>query len=147
MKYCPNCNKELSDNSFYKSSTNKDGLAIYCRDCDRERNKKYRESHPDYAKEYRSRNIEKARARGRDVLMKRKYGIDYSEFIAMSNKQNNKCAICGNDLDMGKLTHVDHDHKTGKVRGILCRNCNHGLGNFMDDISLMAKAIDYLRKF
>lgn len=79
--------------------------------------------------------------------MKRKYGIDYSEFIAMSNKQNNKCAICGNDLDMGKLTHVDHDHKTGKVRGILCRNCNHGLGNFMDDISLMAKAIDYLRKF
>lgn len=53
------------------------------------------------------------------------------------------CAICGRS---GGKHEVDHDHKTGKVRGILCSRCNNGLGQFLDNITLLKKAITYLEK-
>jgi len=48
---------------------------------------------------------------------------------------------------MSKLTHLDHCHKTGRIRGVLCNNCNTGLGKFYDDIELLKTAINYLQKF
>lgn len=62
------------------------------------------------------------------------------------NKQDRKCAICSEPIQkQGKGTHIDHNHDTGKVRGLLCPRCNTGLGQFRDDISILQKAIRYLQ--
>lgn len=60
-------------------------------------------------------------------------------------KQDARCAICSAEFPHSELL-VDHDHGTGLVRGLLCRNCNIGLGNFLDSEHLLLKAIEYLRK-
>lgn len=57
-------------------------------------------------------------------------------------EQERRCAICNQDID--DVAHLDHDHNTNKVRGMLCRGCNHGLGNFKDSIESLQSAIVYL---
>lgn len=68
-------------------------------------------------------------------------GITYTDYEAMYATQNGNCLICG---EWQPLLHIDHDHKTGVIRGLLCRGCNYGLGNFRDSCSNLQKAIDYL---
>lgn len=66
------------------------------------------------------------------------------DFDEMVLAQNGVCAICGSAPN-GHPLHVDHDHTTGAVRGLLCQQCNTGLGNFRDDIALLDRAMQYLR--
>lgn len=73
------------------------------------------------------------------------YKLSPSEFNAILFRQSYKCKICKKALKGDGKTHVDHCHKTGKVRGLLCVNCNQGLGRFKDDIALIAKALAYLK--
>lgn len=77
----------------------------------------------------------------RKYALKRKYNITVEEYNSMMHLQENKCAICG---DMSEKLCVDHDHKTGKVRGLLCSNCNTSLGKFKDSIQILKNAISYL---
>lgn len=76
----------------------------------------------------------------------RNYNITLEEVKALKEKQNNACAICFKPFTNSKKTHIDHDHYTMKVRGILCSNCNLGLGNFKDDIESLQEAIRYLSR-
>lgn len=69
----------------------------------------------------------------------------------MHEEQNGLCAICGNPEKAFMKTKVmylaiDHNHKTGEIRGLLCTNCNNGLGRFKDNIDLLNKAIAYIEK-
>lgn len=87
-------------------------------------------------------------ARNRDL---KKYGITLEDLENMLRDQDNKCAICGKKIFLfessKKITaHVDHDHKTGKVRGLLCQECNTGLGKFMDNTDYLLSAVSYLKK-
>lgn len=77
------------------------------------------------------------------------YGLTTGQFDALLAAQDGKCAICGTSEWPGraKSPHVDHDHVTGAVRGILCRNCNNGLGMFGEDASRLRAAAEYLEKF
>src|ERR1700680_779912 len=80
--------------------------------------------------------------------LKRLYGLTIKDFEEMVERQFNCCAVCGKngvDEKHGRLS-VDHDHKTGKIRELLCDNCNGGIGKFQDNQSLLFKAIIYLRK-
>lgn len=84
--------------------------------------------------------------------LKLKYGITWEEFMQLIEEQNYCCSICGislelpgNDLNSNDTAHVDHCHVTNKIRGLLCKNCNRALGFFKDDISLLQKAIVYLK--
>ena len=61
----------------------------------------------------------------------------------MLTEQGGACGICGEAPTIRAL-HVDHDHETGQVRGLLCQPCNHGLGNFKDDLNRLAGAMRYL---
>ena len=76
-----------------------------------------------------------------------KYGMTLEQLEALEEAAGHQCQICGvheKDAPKGRL-HVDHDHETGKVRGLLCQQCNHGLGMFKDDVSQLSKAIEYLQ--
>lgn len=75
----------------------------------------------------------------------RVYGKEPHEIEAMIKEQNNKCMMC--EEIFTKTPHLDHNHKTGKARAMLCHHCNTGLGLFKDDISRLQKAIEYLRKY
>ncbi len=77
---------------------------------------------------------------GRDHLFRLRYGISASEYEEMFFAQGEKCAICGRIEINGNLLSVDHDHCSGKVRGLLCGKCNTGLGFFRDDIKIVRAA-------
>lgn len=78
----------------------------------------------------------------RDRVLQNRYGITLQQYTTLLEKQGGLCAICGKE-DLIRLC-VDHDHKTGIVRGLLCGNCNQGLGKFKDSLELLIQAIDYL---
>lgn len=71
-----------------------------------------------------------------------KYDITHDTYDRLKNRSGGKCEICGNSPD--KLA-IDHCHSSGKVRGMLCKSCNTGLGNLRDNISLLERAIEYLK--
>jgi hypothetical protein len=95
-----------------------------------------------HAVEYRRKHKEEKR--NRDYI--RNYGITTEVYNQMFVNQNGKCAICGRSPVGAERFHVDHDHNTGKIRGLLCLQCNHGIGRFKDNVSLLLKAIEYLSK-
>lgn len=76
----------------------------------------------------------------------RRYGLTVSEYQAMLKAQDNRCALCLGDWRgwNGSGPHIDHDHVTGRVRGLLCGHCNSSLGRFGDDPALLRRAADYL---
>lgn len=80
--------------------------------------------------------------------MKRDYGITLEIFNGMLLAQDYKCKICSVHFDtVGSMnTHIDHCHKTGKVRGILCNRCNIALGYLHDDVEVLKAAIKYLEE-
>ena len=80
--------------------------------------------------------------RGKEYRRQKEYGIKPDEYQKMFIAQNGLCAICEDPL---KTPHTDHDHKTNVVRGLLCGQCNHLLGNARDNISILQNAIRYLR--
>ena len=97
------------------------------------------------ARRRRAANPEKVRTDNRKQVLKR-YGLTPESYDALLEKQGSACAICGSEEadSRGFRLHVDHDHKTKKVRGLLCGPCNHGLGKFKDSTTLLALAIEYL---
>lgn len=77
----------------------------------------------------------------RGYHLKRRYGLSIEEVSAQTALQRGLCAICR----AAPAAHVDHDHTSGRARGMLCFNCNGGLGQFFDDPVRLARAIDYLK--
>jgi hypothetical protein len=79
--------------------------------------------------------------------LKKNFGITIDAYNDMFTKQGGKCAICGkHQSECTRALAVDHDHITGKIRGLLCSTCNIGLGNFKDDTSLLKNTITYLER-
>jgi hypothetical protein len=85
-----------------------------------------------------------AKCNGRRNLLSRKYGLTIQEWRDLLALQGHACAICRTSLGEDRHTHTDHDHETGKVRGLLCRNCNTALGKLGDQPQALHEAIDYL---
>lgn len=85
--------------------------------------------------------------RVKNTILIRQFGITLSRYNEMAEAQNGKCAICDTLPDsQSQILNVDHCHKSGKVRSLLCRGCNVGLGNLKDDPILLEKAATYIRK-
>jgi hypothetical protein len=100
-------------------------------------------------KKYRERNPEVAK----NGHLLRNFNITLEEYNSLKTQQNNRCAICDKEESSihkktGKIKDlaVDHCHKTGKIRGLLCWQCNTSLGKFEDSIELLTNAINYLKK-
>jgi hypothetical protein len=90
--------------------------------------------------------------KGKNAYYKRVYGLTEAQYEQMKQQQNHRCYICDSEgFLIGSNNHteklaVDHDHNTGKVRKLLCHNCNRGLGLFQDKIDLLKKAAAYLEE-
>jgi hypothetical protein len=110
--------------------------------------KRYAQKHPDRVKarhaKWREANRDKVNADSLQGYRTRRQKRNEIQFKV----QGGRCAICRTHLDLhSHKAHGDHDHKTGKKRGLLCRWCNLGLGHFQDSISSLRAAISYLRKY
>lgn len=122
-----------------------------------EKQSKYNEARrQQYAKDVAMREAARAATKAWQAAnpMKRKaqrlkqYGIEPSDFLDMLAMQNGRCAICGHEdlTNRSFFPVVDHCHETGRVRGLLCMNCNQGLGKFKDSPDRLFSAIAYLTK-
>lgn len=107
------------------------------------------EKNKEYRKIWYQNNPEKRKAHQKKWCVSNKYRITIDEYREMFVRQDNKCAICGREGEVIKGSqslHVDHCHSTKKVRGLLCRDCNLGIGRMKDDVENLKKAILYLQE-
>jgi len=133
-KVCTKCNTEKSLSKFQIKAGYKDGHASWCNDCLKV-----------WRKGYEVKNKDKLRAADSSRKLMKNYGITLDEYNKLLEKQGGGCAVCGKSPDSRRL-HVDHDHKTGAVRGLLCSGCNTALGHAADDVSILQRLIGYLTR-
>lgn len=108
-----------------------------------EQHSKWCENNKEHIREYNSKTSEYRR----NQALKTKYGITIEDYDKLLETQSNGCAICGKTPEKnGRRLYVDHDHETGIIRGLLCRDCNLILGFAHDNISTLARAINYLEE-
>ncbi len=169
-KICPRCKIKKPITDFHKRTARPIGVQSRCKDCQRETNilrrtpqekikanlrrvnwvktkkgqeslRKTRQKHRA-AVNKRKRDWEKTRA-GKSSRMNRQFGLRIHDFEKLASIQNHRCAICGK-LEIWRALCIDHDHKTGAIRALLCSKCNVGLGAFDDSVELLQKALNYL---
>lgn len=166
QKECHKCGAEKTATMLFfgirKSSS--DGLSTWCRICLKKYHQRYREAHKkkaqdrdaDFYKENKSRV--KARTRAyhqknyiklapsmRRRRLKANFGITPEDYEVLHKEQKGCCAVCARRSETRRLD-VDHDHKSGKIRGLLCRRCNLVLGHMKDDPALLRQAAAYLEE-
>jgi hypothetical protein len=137
--------KGLCKNCYDKQLKTKD-LNYRQRQLDNSR--KYAIEHADQIREYgkKRRLLHKDRDRitGFKSMIKRTYGLSIDEYNEIVSKSNNTCYICGRKSYSDRRLHLDHDHKTGKVRGILCARCNWYLATIEKNPGILDKIKLYL---
>lgn len=145
MRTCRVCSqpKPLSRYSLRDKGTSKERPRNECKDC----LNAGRVKQPGYGKWHKA-NRAKIQAYMREFDLQRHYGISKAEFEQMLVAQGGGCAICKTTDWPGKgnKPHVDHCHKTGKIRGLLCSRCNVGVGYFEDSQERLQAAVEYLNK-
>lgn len=139
-KVCSGCRETKELTEFWRRSDRKNGYVSRCKEC---RNKAQKEAYREEPK----------RADNRKQKLRINFGLSVEEYDSLSKKQGDVCAICKEpEKALSRLGHpkylaVDHCHTTGKIRGLLCHNCNIGIGNLKDSVSLLKEAIDYLNRY
>jgi hypothetical protein len=138
MKECKVCKKTKSLSEFHPHKSCKGKVRPECKTCHNKiskvRSKKYIKTNP---------------LKRRSTILKNKYGINYDDYLRILGLQGGGCAICGSTEPGAGKTYfsVDHNHTTGKNRGLLCHPCNAGLGMFKEDKLSLKLAIEYLEKW
>lgn len=150
MKTCTKCKETKLLADFGRDKKGRGGLRAICKTCKRKEFNAHRLKNKDkfnsYSKKWYANPDNAAKVRG--YWLGRKFKISLADYDAMFAAQKGSCAICGSTESGGIGPHfsIDHCHKTGVVRGLLCRGCNTGIGSFKDDTTVLAKAISYLEK-
>jgi len=131
---CSKCNIEKDKSAFHKDRRSLNGLRSRCKQCG-----KMFASEPV--------NKEEHKLKKREYDLKKDFGISLNEYNDIYMLQNGQCGICGiHQKDLKISLSVDHDHLTGKIRGLLCTKCNTALGLYNDNEETLLKAILWLRK-
>lgn len=131
-RVCKACGKRQSMTEFYWGIKDKYRIRK-CQTCCGERQRERKATRPEVYKE-----------QGFARSLRVKYGLTVQEWERLLELQGRKCPICSKALTR-KNTHVDHDHKTGIIRGLLCFECNTGIGKFHDSIERLLAAVTYLQ--
>ena len=149
MKICNICKIELSFDSFHKSKEHRGGVDSRCKNCSSIYHQKQYQNNILVERQKRKERMRRVRINNPDYTknshLKERYGITLQQKLELLNKQNGRCAICKKDIIKIKAC-VDHDHKTGKIRGLLCDKCNRALGGFEDNKEYLQQAMEYLDK-
>jgi hypothetical protein len=142
---CSHCNKikEESEFSIFRGKRNQE--CKECRDYHNNHYAKTRNRITGYRKEYYASHRAEFKKRHFKDSLKRKYKLTLEEYNVMIEHQENKCEICGKEFSDKLRPHVDHCHKTGVVRGLLCRWCNLSL-QYIDNNKFLDKSLEYLNK-
>lgn len=106
---------------------------------------KMRKYYREYQRKHRAKYPDRERELQRSHDLNKNYGISIAEYESLLKRQRGVCAVCKKEPIKRRLD-VDHDHRTGKIRGLLCPNCNNGLGRFLDSVLLLRAAAKYLSK-
>lgn len=141
-KDCRGCGATLDETNTHPKQ--KESYDYECRECKRIRNKTNREKRGEDWLNYRRNYAKKRRRENRCYNLRNTYGINLEEWESLFKLQGSVCKICKTPKEPSMGWHTDHCHTTGKVRGILCHNCNTGLGKFLDDPKLLRLAVNYL---
>lgn len=146
MKTCSKCSIKKSKGKFYKDGRLKDGVKSYCKTCSDKYHKHYVGTPRGKEAQKKYWTTPKGKESRRNCKLKGTYGITIEEYDNIFKDQGEGCAICGISKPGGGKGRfrVDHDHITGKIRGLLCDKCNIGLGCFNDKTEILTKAIQYL---
>lgn len=132
-KRCPSCHRTLDASEFGPNARTTDGLSKNCRRCRQKHRDRYHQAWKDVARQAR---------------LLRRYGLATEAYDALLRRQDGRCAICREPFPPhGKRPHVDHDHQSGKVRGLLCLHCNSLLGISREDTARLHAAASYLQKW
>lgn len=110
----------------------------------KEQERRWRAANPVKVAAKNARRRAHYATKGRDWTLRYHYGITLADEQALIIRQGGGCAICHSKFKRAKFRHVDHDHTTGVVRGVLCHLCNKGLGLYHDDPTLLRAAAAYL---
>ncbi len=146
FKWCSDCRSFILLDSFGNKTGTYDGLDPICRTHRYKRHKAWIAKHPGYSSKYAKKWQQNNPERYADYLRKRSYGLAPGQYAAMLDAQGGCCAICGTtDPSPRKNFCVDHCHDTNRIRGLLCTNCNTGIGSLKHDIKTMLRAIQYLQ--
>jgi Recombination endonuclease VII len=158
MKRCKKCGEAKPLDEFHLAKGMADGHRSECKECHRARMRQWysdnreraiagvrqwQHDNKEHLAAYRRDYRRGREAEAREGHLKRKFGLTQADYEDLLARQGGGCRICGKRP--GKISlHVDHDHETGKVRGLLCVGCNNALGQFHDDAALLHRAIRYL---
>ena len=158
MKRCKVCRKVKPLTDFYKAPGAADGHRGDCKACNLARKKQWyaenreaviakvkawQQENKDHVNAYHREYRKTRTAESREGHLRRKFGLSQADYDLLLGKQGGGCRICGKKP--GKISlHVDHDHATGEVRGLLCVGCNNALGQLHDDTELLRRAITYV---
>lgn len=137
-KICKHCKIEKNIELFHHAKIKRKNDSVIkvrprCKSCEHELRMKNRRANP----------IATAAA-CRKSKLKRLFGITPEKYDEINEIQNNVCAICSRESPDGRRLHIDHCHKTNVIRGLLCHDCNRGIGMFRDDPKLLQKAAEYV---
>jgi len=142
MKVCSRCKVRKPLGDFHNSSKSPDGKQGYCKQCVKEHQQgRPRQSAEASAKWYANGGNRKIRDRN----LRKQYGITLEQYEEMRDVQNGVCAICNQPDPLGTDLAVDHDHETGNVRMLLCRDCNLMIKG--ESPKLLEAGAEYLRLF
>lgn len=135
-KHCPRCRATKPRSDFGLRGQNSQGKRYsksYCKECE------------NLISTTKARgNPETITANNAKSALRRYFNMEPEDFAELNQLQNGVCAICDNKPVSDSRLHIDHDHSSGIVRGLLCSPCNLGLGNFLDNPKLLMRAIEYL---
>lgn len=138
MKTCTKCGALKPLDQFGSVPQRKDGRHSWCKQCLSAAASAFYKANPHLRFNDDLRGIDS------QLRHVRRYGIEPAEYIALGETQQWRCALCGGESAKGFRLDLDHCHDTKRIRGLLCRSCNIGIGMFKHDIALLAKAIQYL---
>ncbi len=144
--WCTLCKKELPKECFSLKKNSKNIFSVNCDNCRNSPMRLWDIKNKEKRTLITKRYVESGKPR--IARLKKRYGISKEDYESMLEKQSRSCAICFSEVPLGRYSFfaVDHDHVTRKIRGLLCTNCNRGLGFFKDNIELLRKALNYLKK-
>ncbi len=145
MITCKVCKVKKPRDDFYADLSKKNGLRPECKKCTRQRVAEYRQRNPEKVKQgyHRYNTSEHGRKIRRVLKLRTQYKLTPKQHGQIYLDQNGCCALCDEPVAYEKIN-TDHDHDTGKVRGLLCHRCNMGLGFWGDSVKGFQRAIRYL---